>query len=418
MRREQAASPLETDPPASTHRAGAVLVLGEPGGLGVALVTRLERDEIEVLHRPGGTDEEAAAAVTSQTWQALVVASRNDVEALRLALLCAHLRPDIPLVVTLFDRTVGRELQVLVPWARVVSPAQHVATTVVRQCLAAGVRPAPRWRAGVRIVDDALRLMLLSATALLFTIAVEACAAMIALDEPPLDAVYVAVRSATTVAPPPEVLAAPAWFKVVSILSMLVSLGVLAVVTAALVRRLGRVRLTTVLGARAAPLRCHVLLIGFGQVGFRVAQELRRAGIPVLGVDRDPDAPSLRLARAAGIPVAIARGDDREVLERLGVRRCAAVTVVTSDDLVNVSVGLAVADAAPGVPVVLRLGDGEVAAETDSLLHLGHICDPHSIAADALLAELTATWDSAACDACVRGGASRTTERGDDQRGP
>lgn len=257
---------------------------------------------------PGGTDGEAATAVTSRRWQALVVASRNDIEALRLALLCAHLRPDIPLVVTLFDRTVGRELQVLVPWARVVSPAQCVAHAVVRECLAAGVRPVPRWRAGVRIVDDALRLMLVSAAALLFTVAAEATAAMVALDEPPLDAVYVAVRSATTVAPPPEVLVAPAWFKVVSILGMLISLVVLAVVTAALVRRLGRVRLTTVLGARAAPLRRHVLLIGFGQVGFRVAQELRPAGIPVLGVERDPEAASLRLARAAGIPVAIARG--------------------------------------------------------------------------------------------------------------
>jgi hypothetical protein len=34
---------------------------------------------------------------------------------------------------------------------------------------------------------------------------------------------------------------------------------------------------------------------------------------------------------------------------------------------------------------VLRLGDGEVAAETDSLLHLGHICDAHKIAAETLL---------------------------------
>lgn len=226
------------------------------------------------------------------------------------------------------------------------------------------------------------------------------------------------MRSATTVAPPPEVLAAPAWFEVVSILGMLISLAVVAVVTAALVRRLGRVRLSTVLGARAAPFRRHVLLIGFGQVGFRVAQELRRAGIPVLGVERDPEAGSLRLARTAGIPVAITRGDDREVLERLGVRRSAAVAVVTSDDLVNVSVGLAVADAAPAVPVVLRLGDGDVAAETVSLLHLGRILDPHSIAADALLMVLTACWDPAACDATAREAAARTTERGDDQRGP
>ena len=179
------------------------------------------------------------------------------------------------------------------------------------------------------------------------------------------------------------------WYKLVSVLDTLAALALVAVFTAALVRSVSRPRLTTPCGARAAPARHHVLLIGFGQVGFRLAQELRRRSVAVLGVERDPDAPCVRLARAAGIPVAIGRGDDRETLERLGIRRCAAVAAVTSDDLVNVAVGLAASDLAPGVPLVLRLGDGEVAAETDSLLHLGGICDAHKIAADTIVRGLS-----------------------------
>jgi len=42
--------------------------------------------------------------------------------------------------------------------------------------------------------------------------------------------------------------------------------------------------------------------------------------------------------------VAIGRGDDRGTLELLGIRRCAVVAAVTSDDLVNVAVGLAASD--------------------------------------------------------------------------
>jgi hypothetical protein len=38
---------------------------------------------------------------------------------------------------------------------------------------------------------------------------------------------------------------------------------------------------------------------------------------------------------------------------------------------------------------VLRLGDGEVAAETDSLLHLGGICDAHKLAADTIVGGLS-----------------------------
>ncbi|HEX3518437.1 MAG TPA: NAD-binding protein [Solirubrobacteraceae bacterium] len=107
-------------------------------------------------------------------------------------------------------------------------------------------------------------------------------------------------------------------YKALSALDTLAALLLAAVCMAALVRRLSRPRLTTLLGARAAPARNHVLLVGFGQVGFRLAQELRRRGVAVLGVEQDPDAQRVRLARAAGIPVAIARGDDRETLERLG----------------------------------------------------------------------------------------------------
>jgi hypothetical protein len=36
----------------------------------------------------------------------------------------------------------------------------------------------------------------------------------------------------------------------------------------------------------------------------------------------------------------------------------------------------------------MRLGDGDVAAETDSLLHLGVICDLHDVVADAIAVEV------------------------------
>ncbi len=213
---------------------------------------------------------------------------------------------------------------------------------------------------------------------------------MIALHESAVDALYFSTRTVATVAGTPGAASGPGWFKALSTLDTLAALLLVAVFTAALVRRLSRPRLTTLFGARAAPARRHVLLVGFGQVGFRLAQELRRRGVAVLGVERDPEAPCVRLARAAGIPVAIGRGDDRETLERLGIRRCAAVAAVTSADLVNVAVGLAASDVTAGVPLVLRLGDGDVAAETDSLLHLGRICDAHGIAADTLMHGLQA----------------------------
>jgi Trk K+ transport system NAD-binding subunit len=366
----------------------AVLVLGEPRGLSVALVRRLRQDGVCAEAAASLSDSETAAVLHEARWGAVAVVTREDVLALRLTLLSAHVRPDLPLWVTMFDRTIARELSHVAPAVHVLSPTEIAAVDMAEQCIAAAGPRASQRRHGVRLVDDALRLLVRAGLALLLVLLFEAAIAMVALDEGLVDALYFSTRSVATVASAPHAASGPAWFKILSALDTLAALLLVAVFTAALVRRLSRSRLTTVLGRRAAPARHHVLLVGFGQIGFRLAQELRRRGVAVLAVERDTEAPCIRLARAAGIPVAVGRGDDRETLERVGIRRCAAVAAVTSSDLVNVEVGLAASDLAPGTPIVLRLGDGEVAAETDSLLHLGRISDPYRIAAETLARDL------------------------------
>ncbi|MDQ6811025.1 MAG: NAD-binding protein [Actinomycetota bacterium] len=370
---------------ASAGGADAVLLLGEAEGLGTTLMRRLEQAGVPVRIVSSLSDSETAAILAEPAWRAVAVVTRDDVLALRLTLLSAHLRPELPLWVTMFDKTVTRELTLVVSGVNVVSPSELVAADLAERCIAAARGVGTQRPTGVRLVDDALRLLVRSGSGILLALLVEAAIAMIALHDNLVDGLYFSTRSVATVAGLPGAAAGAAWFKVLSALDTLAALLLVAIFTAALVRRLSGPRLTTLLGARSAPARNHVLLIGFGQVGFRLAQELRRRGIAVLGVERDPDAPCVRLASAAGIPVAIGRGDDRATLERVGIRRCAAVAAVTSTDLVNVAVGLAAKDLSPEVPLVLRLGDGEVAAETDSLLHLGQICDAHKIAADTLV---------------------------------
>jgi Trk K+ transport system NAD-binding subunit len=368
-----------------TGLARAILVLGDAGALVEALLLRLERAGIAAEYVPPGPDAETSAALARDQWRAVAVVTRDDVLALRLSLLSAHLRPDLPVWTTLFDATLTRELHHAVPALNVVSPAELVAIDLAKECISAGAKPLPRSRSRVRLVDDALRLLVSAGVGLLLALIVQAVISMIALHQNVVDAVYFSTRSVAAVADVPGATSSAAWFKVVSAGDTVAALLLLAVFTASLVRRLSRPRLTTLFGARAAPARGHVLLVGFGQVGFRLAQQLRRDGIPVVAVERDANAPCVRLARAAGIPVALGRGDDRATLESLGIRRCSVVAAVTSTDLVNVEVGLAARDLSPGIPLVLRLGDGEVAAETDSLLHLGRICDAQAIAADTLL---------------------------------
>jgi hypothetical protein len=362
-----------------------VLVLGEGGGLGAALLRRFEQSGAPASSALDLTDGEASRMLREGEWRAVAVVTRDDAHALRLTLLSAHVRPDLPLWVTMFDHTVSRELEHVAPKVHVLSPSEIVAGDLTAGLLAEAGEGLVSHRAhGVRIVDDALRLLVAAGAGLFVALAIEMVITMIAFHHGLIDAFYFSTRSVATVAGPPGAEEGPAWFKIVSAANMVLAVALVAIFTAALVRRLSRRRLTTLFGPRAAPARNHVVLVGFGQVGFRLAQALLERGIAVIAIERDSEAPSVRLAKAAGIPVAVGRGDDRETLQRVGIENCAAVAAVTSDDLVNVAVGLAAEDLRPDVPIVLRLGDGEVASETDSLLHLGRICDAHKLAAETL----------------------------------
>jgi TrkA-N domain len=376
-------SPTPSDPTAAPM--AGVLVLGEGGGLGAALMRRFEQSGAAAASALDLTDGEASRLLREGDWRAVAVVTRDDAHALRLTLLSAHVRPDLPLWVTMFDHTVSRELEHVAPKVHVLSPSEIVAGDLAEGLVAvAGSEIVGHYAHGVRIVDDALRLLVAAGAGLAGALVIEMVITMIAFHHGLIDAFYYSTRSVATVAGPPSAARGPAWFKLVSAANMVLAVVLVAIFTAALVRRLSRRRLTTLFGPRAAPGRHHVLLVGFGQVGFRLAQALHERGIAVIAIERDAEAPSVRLAKAAGIPVAVGRGDDREILQRVGIERCGAIAAVTSDDLVNVAVGLAAEDLRPDVPIVLRLGDGEVATETDSLLHLGRICDAHKLAAETI----------------------------------
>ncbi len=83
-------------------------------------------------------------------------------------------------------------------------------------------------------------------------------------------------------------------------------------------------------GGPSAP----VIMIGAGKVGQAVARALRRKGISVHAVERDPRA----LATLAGEVAATFSGDaaDRAVLERAGIAEAPTVVLTTNDDAMNI----------------------------------------------------------------------------------
>lgn len=384
---------------------GRVLVVGNTEVARLACTALVDRG-FRVDHLSQPTGDELVAALTAEH-TAVAVLVRGDVTALRYALLAEHHSPEVRLIVTLFDRTVGDELVRVVPNCVVTSPADIAVPSVIGACLSddylavgggsaavvvagdpddpvesAWQRPGVSLRSVLRVLARQCRPYESSGRTLLtglglvgFALAAELVLGITVLDEPLVPGLYVASRVVATVGPATAEAHGdvPEWYLVVSALLMLLTVAAVAIFTAGLVDRLLSRRLTGIIGRRTLPRADHVVVIGVGQVGVRLAAQLKSLGVPVVGVEREADAPGLRRLKELGIPGVVGDGSDARLLRRLGIRRARALAAMSSDDLDNVETAIAVRAVSPETRVVIRAGDDEVIAETKSLFKIAQV---------------------------------------------
>lgn len=369
----------------------------------------------EVTHLLHPTDSEMHAALTVEV-RAVAILVRGDVTSLRYALLVEHLLPEVRLVVTLFDQTVAEQLLRVVPHCQVTSPANVAVPSIIGACVgpevlavaSLGGEPTMvhavgegielrQWqRRGwfhrlpgalsgrLRPHDDATRILFIGLSGLAAILVLDWLLAVTALHQTGIRAWYVAARVVSTVGPGDADAHAPAWYQVFASISMLLTIAFTAVFTAGVINRLLSSSSIGIIGSRTVPTRDHVVVIGLGQVGLTLCIELRRLGINVVAVERDPRAVNLRLAKAAKVPVLIAHAEDRAVLKKLSLHRARALAAMGAKDLDNVAVAIAALAVAPDLRIALRSGDDDVITETRSLMRIGEVCNVSALTAYAI----------------------------------
>ena len=148
-------------------------------------------------------------------------------------------------------------------------------------------------------------------------------------------------------------------------------------VTRSLAQSLGRQRLTGMRG--------HIVVVGLGTVGSRVALRLHQLGYEVAVIDSGPGQRFMPQMEAAGMPVLIGDPTLRQTQLAAGIPRAAGLAALTNDDLVNIEIGLSVRGliGERAFPIALRIFGRNLARV------LGTVSDtwqPRS------LAELAAPW--------------------------
>ncbi|MFN8078238.1 MAG: NAD-binding protein [Kineosporiaceae bacterium] len=174
--------------------------------------------------------------------------------------------------------------------------------------------------------------------------------------------------------------------RVWSIVIMLMGATLIAVATALLTNAMVTRSLTHSLGRqRLTGMRRHIVLIGLGRVGSRVALRLRAAGFEVAVIDNGRGERFMPQMAAAGVPVLIGDPTMRETQLAAGLPRAASLAVLTNDDLANIEIGLSVRGliGERDFPIALRLFGRNLARVVGTM---SEAWKPRSIA------ELAAPW--------------------------
>ncbi|MCL4210751.1 MAG: potassium channel protein [Phycisphaeraceae bacterium] len=111
----------------------------------------------------------------------------------------------------------------------------------------------------------------------------------------------------------------------------------------------------------ASQLRNHIVLVGFGKLGYSTYLLLRRLGESVVVVERDPNNQFFEELRRDGVPLLI--GDARRdvLLGDANIAHAKSIIVATNDDLANLEVALDARRINPRIRVVLRMFDQNMA---------------------------------------------------------
>jgi voltage-gated potassium channel len=117
--------------------------------------------------------------------------------------------------------------------------------------------------------------------------------------------------------------------------------------------------------AMASTYKNHVIVCGFGKVGFRVTEELLRFGRDVIAIESNPQGRFVEKARDMDVTLLIADARRSNTLMDANVDKADAIIPCTDDELTNLDIALDAREINPDIKVVMRMFDPDLARRVE-----------------------------------------------------
>jgi voltage-gated potassium channel len=113
--------------------------------------------------------------------------------------------------------------------------------------------------------------------------------------------------------------------------------------------------------AVASTLNKHIILVGLGHLGYRVALKLHEMGENIAVIELSSNADQVEAARQLGIPVIHDDATRQGTLEAANIGRARAIIMASQNDAMNLQIALKARSLNPKIQVVVRIFDDEFA---------------------------------------------------------
>ncbi|MDO9300884.1 MAG: NAD-binding protein [Anaerolineales bacterium] len=113
--------------------------------------------------------------------------------------------------------------------------------------------------------------------------------------------------------------------------------------------------------AVASTLNKHVILVGLGHLGYRVALKLHEMGEQIAAIEFNADTDTLSVVRDLGIPVIHEDATRPSSLEAANIKDARTIILASQNDAMNLQIALKARSMNPNIKVVIRIFDEDFA---------------------------------------------------------